>query len=207
MVHWDIFYMHPRVELDMGTTYYVANSAKRQYFDPGWVGGWEETTKRSGILWGLSGHALAHLLLPDITLEFYLESWIGDSIFLVGDDSEPNSIVPLKPFQQEADQDAYHIVTEQFDNISLNLIAHLCKHSCVLDYFLDDADQNYYAFVNLAHTIMNLPCPHIEMPFVRRFGTDWRLRYIECLKAEPWRFPLPMTPESKRSRSTGTSLE
>ena len=183
----------------MGTTYFVANSSKRQYFDPDYVGG-SENTDRSGILWGLSGHALAQLLMPKCRLDFHLESWIADPLVLIGDDGEPNAIEQLIPFQETPDQDAYHIVTEQFDNITLNLIALLCKRDDLMQSFLDHADRHYYAFVNLAHAIMYLGAAHIESAFVNRFGTDWRGRYNETLKSEPWHYPLPMTPESKQVR-------
>jgi hypothetical protein len=183
----------------MGTTYFVANSAKQQYFDPDHTGG-SENTKRSGILWGLSGHALAQLLLPEADLGFYLESWIGDPLVLIGDDGQPNDIEMLKPLQQSPDQDAYHLVIEQFDNISINLISQLCKRGCVLDHFLDLAEAHYCAFVNLAHTILYLGARHVETQFIARFGADWPTRYHETLKAEPWHYPLPMTPESKGVR-------
>ncbi len=181
----------------MGTTYFVANTTKRQYFDPGSIND-VENPKRSGILWGLSGHALALLLLPDCRQDFYLESWIGDGLVLVGDESEPNRIEQLRPFQQDAEQDAYHIVTEQFDNISLNLIAQLCKRDELLDHFFACAERENCTFVNLAHIVMHLSVPHIESKFIARFGPNWRGRYIDTLKSESWHYPLPMTPESRK---------
>jgi hypothetical protein len=183
----------------MGTTFFLANIAKRQYFDPSDAGG-AENTKRSGILWGMSGHALAQLLLPDADLGFSLESWIGDPLVLVGDECDPNTIDLLKPFQDTLDQDSYHIVTEQFDNISLNLIAHLCKRREPFHHFLDVAVQDDGAFVNLAHTILYLGAKHIELGLIARFGADWRDRYHEILKAMPYHYPLPLTPESKGRR-------
>ena len=179
----------------MGTTYFVCNSAKRQYFDPDGMGS-GENSKRSGVLWGLSGHALAHLLLPGAELGFHLTSWIGDPLFLVGDNVEPNTIDHLRPFQQGPDQDAYHIVTEQFDNITLNLIAYLCRNRIQLEHFLNDAEQWPHTFINLAHTIAHLSADDLERGFTGRFGLDWKNRYYETLKQEPWHYALPMTPET-----------
>lgn len=183
----------------MGTTYLLTNCSKRQYFDPNQFDG-AENTKRSGILWGLSGHALAQLLLPQCRLDFHLEPWIGDALVLLGDDCEPNSIELLKPFQATADEHAYHIATEQFDNITLNLVAVLCKRDNLMEHFLDNAEQHYHGFVNLAHIIMYLGAFHIELAVVNRFGKDWRDRYHETLQSEPWHYPLPMTPESRNTR-------
>jgi hypothetical protein len=180
----------------MGTTYFVANVSKRQYFDPGAMG-WEENTKRSGILWGLSGHALALLLLPDVKLEFHLVPWIGDPLVLVGDENSANSIDLLRPFQRAMEQDAYHIVTEQFVDISLNLISLLCKTSHVLSFLLDSAEQSTETFVDLAHTIMYLPAKHIEIEFAKRFGTNWRDRYTASVAREPWHCRMPMTTRSE----------
>jgi len=181
----------------MGTTYFVANTAKRQYFDPGHVGG-SENTKRSGILRGLGGHALAQRLLPDADLHFHLEPWIGDPLVLVGDDAEPSEIELLKPFQRSI-EDAYHIVTEQFDDITINLIAHLCTRPFILEEFVELAEKEYHVFLNLAHAVTYLRAPHIEIELEKRFGKDWRKRYYEILKAEPFHYPVPMTPETKQT--------
>lgn len=186
----------------MGTTYFVANLAKRQYFDPSYAGG-SENSKRSGVLYGLSGHALGQLLMPRNQLDFYLESWIGDGLVLVGDEGDPNDIEQLKLFQKAPDQDAYHIVTELFDDISLNLIAQLCKRTAFLNHFLDLAEECSWVFMNLAHAFMFLPARSIEFAFIARFGTDWRHRYNDILKSGPY-YPMPMTPASQLARDIQT---
>jgi hypothetical protein len=184
----------------MGTTFLVANSAKRQYFDPDGMGS-KENSKRSGILWGLSGHALGQLLRPDAQLGYYLDTWIGDPLFLVGDEAEPNSIAHLRRFQGSPEQDAWHIVTEQFDNITLNLIAFLCNHPAVMGYFLDDAKESSYTFLSLIHTMTHLSASHIESAVVREFGADWRDRYYAVLNEEPFHYPLPMTPQTRAGQA------
>lgn len=182
----------------MGTTYFVANTAKRQYFDPGHAGG-SENSKRSGILRGLGGHALAQLLLPGNDLHFHLETWIGDPLVLVGDDTETNEIELLKPFQRDAEQDAYHIVTEQFDDVTINLIAQLCTCERILDDFLGLAELEYHVFLNLAHAAIYLKASHVEIALQQRFGSDWQKRYYEILRKEPFHYPMPMTPATKHT--------
>lgn len=171
----------------MGTTYFVANVAKRQYFDPGSICG--GNSKRSGILWGMGGHALALLLLPDAKLDFHLVSWVGDPLVLVGDETSPNSIEVLKPLQHVPEQDAYHIATEQFDDITLNLIALLGKQERALDCLLDSAERHSNDFVHLAHAMMYLSARHIEIAFIKRFGANWRDRYDSILASEPHSHP------------------
>lgn len=180
----------------MGTTYFAANCSKRQYFDPDHVGG-SENTKQSGILWGLSGHALGLLLMPDYPLDFHLESWLGDALVLVGDEGEPNTISRLEPFQTESNQSAYEIVTQRFDDITLNLIALLCKRQILMEHFLNEADQHKRVFVNLAHIIIHLQGSQLEREFISRFGDDWRRRYKEAIDSEPWHYPMPMIPRTK----------
>jgi hypothetical protein len=181
----------------MGTTYFVANTTKKQYFDPDIDG--SENTKRKGVLWGLSGHALGQLLLPGAKLDFHLEPWIGDSLVLVGDQAEPNSIELLRPFQLNPDQDAYHIVTEQFDNITINLIAYMCKSDAIRDRLLENAAKQYWTLINLAHAVFYMGAPHIEQALVERFGDSWTKRYQEALRQHgALDCTLPLTPDNKR---------
>lgn len=68
----------------MGEYLRVANASKRQYFDPFHFGG---GTKRSSFLYGLSGFALGRLLSGELDSGFWLESWAGDAIYIVGDET------------------------------------------------------------------------------------------------------------------------
>jgi hypothetical protein len=179
----------------MGTQYFVANAAKRQYFDPGRLGS-AENTKRSGVLWGLSGHALAELLLPGADLGFYLSSWIGDPLFLFGDDATPNSIALLTPLQKSSKEQAYQIVTQSFDNVSINLIAQLCRSPITRDYMLDEAERKGPTFVDIVHAFTYLAHADLDLAVNMRFGANWRERYYATLRAEPWHYPLPLTPET-----------
>jgi len=192
----------------MGTTYFVANSAKQQYFDPDDAGG-SECTRRNRILWGLSGHALGVLLLPDVKLEFHLELWIGDPLVLVGDYPQPDPTKQFAPFQQDATQetddvvDAYDIVTKQFGNVTLNLIAQLCKLDSftAMDHFLSEAERCERVFLNLVHSFTYLKkARHIEMAVVERFGAEWCQKYIDALGKTGGYYPLPMTPENNGQR-------
>ena len=179
----------------MGVNYIVTNLTKRQYFDPDFVGG-SENTKWHSILLGNSAHALAHLLTLDHQLGFHLTPWIGDRFFLVGDSD--GSIVPkeLVNLRKHEDESPWWTIKNSFADISLNLIAQMCTASDMLEDFLDGALRNNYTFVNLAHVFIYLDAPEIQSTFVARFGSDWRKRYNEVAKTIPWHSPRPMVPPS-----------
>lgn len=170
----------------MGICYFVANTLKRQYFDPGWFG---ENTKRSGILAGMGGHTLAQLLLPDNPLDFHLSSWIGDPLVLVGDD-DPKPIDLLVPYADHPSDEPYDIIKRHFDDITLNLIAFMSKSRSVVEKAKTDA----YLLINLVHAALYLPAPHIEQELLRQMGENWRDRFEEALRANVHFHPLPWTP-------------
>lgn len=179
--------------LPVGVTYIVVNSSKQQWFQPDTfdVG---ENTKWRGILRGLSGHALAHLLAPQHQLGFHLEPWIGDDVFLAGDTSRP--LPQLEPFRQDDDENPWWIATQAFSDISLNLLAELSRRPCLLAEFIESATKRDRMLVSLANTIPSLDVPHITEAIEHEFGMNWRRRYNLALKAQsPWN-PQPMIPPS-----------
>ena len=176
----------------MGVTYIVANSSKRQYFSPDSFGVLENT-KWSGILRGISGHALAHLLRPNFTLGFHLQSWVGDEFFLAGDTD--SQIKQLTPYQTGTFNE-WEVVTTHFDDISLNLLAEMSLRTGLLNEFIEAAHESEIMLINLVNTMTGLNATHIETAVVSRFGTDWRKRYNVALKSCGWRdYPQPMIPE------------
>ena len=68
----------------------------------------------------------------------------------------------LHAFQNSSNESAYQIVTQNFSDISLNLVAWLCKKDTFLTEYLEHADNHYFAFVNLAHIVMHLESPHVD---------------------------------------------
>ena len=177
----------------MGVTYIVANSSKRQYFDPDSIGV-SENTKWSGILRGISGHALAHLLRPNHALRFHLQSWIGDEFFLAGDTYSPNELEQLMPYQMGTDNE-WTIVTTHFDNISLNLLAEMSQRTEILDEFIEVANESNVMLINLVNAMIGLNAKHIEHAVVSSFGNDWRKRYHTALESCDWHvYPQPMIP-------------
>jgi len=180
----------------MSASYFAINVTKRQYFDPFDID--EHGSNRRDVLNGISGLALAKLLIPSERLEFHLEPWIGDTLVLASDYEQHENLICLSPFE-ESDQFLDDIFVEKFQNITLNLIAHLCKNHDLLEYFLNHATEYYRGFVNLVHIVTHLHAPAIESGIVDRFGPDWRSQYNETLKREPLHYPLPMTEESKNS--------
>lgn len=169
----------------MGVTYIVANSTKLQYFDPGRVG-INENTRWPSLLRGLSGHALAHLIRPldDQDVGFHLTSWIGDDFFTVSDSGAADANPYLKPFHSDDDCE-WTTVTENFEDISLNLIAVLCLQREILEVFIDKAKSSDEVLICLVHSMTGLNATHIESAIVERFGVDWSRHYKNAMKRVP----------------------
>ncbi len=177
----------------MGITYILANSSKRQYFDPDSIG-IAENTKWHGILWGVSGHALAHLLRPNCELQFHLKSWIGDDFFLVSDTGEANRIEQLRPFGTGTEEE-WTIVTTQFDDISLNLISLMSLRPELLELFIANAKKSDSMLVSLVNAMTGLDANHLESAIVSNFGNDWPRHYKKALSNSPRsRHRQPMVP-------------
>ena len=174
----------------MGTTYLIVNTAKRQYFDPGWMG----NSKYSGLLYGIGGHALARLLFPN-PHGWLIESWRGDPLYAIGD--EPEELFPDLAYQAADGRSAGEVVIEEYDDITLNLIDSMLGGD-TLDWYFTRADESDFYFLILANIVLYVS-PGFAKAFEQRYGKNWQLRYRKAVKAcAPW-FPMPMTEENRKN--------
>jgi hypothetical protein len=182
----------------MGTTYLVVNTTKRQYFDPGQMG----NSKYSGLLHGIGGHALAVLLFPreKCRAGFLIESWAGDSLYIIGDEPEEK---PFPGLARSADESrsAYEVVTQEYDEITLNLIASILGDYGVLDWYLEQADKHDHYFLTLANIVLYVD-PEFARLFEQRYGKGWPRRYQKALQACAEHCPMPMTQENRKNMRT-----
>jgi len=178
----------------MGITYVVVNTAKRQYLSP------IENAKLHGLLWGFDGNALAHLLAGVVDAELLLDSWAGDPLFLVNDEPNPNRLSSLCPQNGDDNRSAYDIVTLEYDDITLNVIASVCQwHRAHMDYFLEDAESSDTTFIMLAHIVIHLSPPKFVKAFEGHFGKDWPSRYKRVVARHGWHRPMPLTDANRKN--------
>ncbi len=180
----------------MGEYLRVANASKSQYFDPFHFG---EGTKRSGFLYGLSGFALGRLLLGELDGRLWLESWAGDALYVVGDES-PVSACPLLLELGDPEESSWHVVKDNFDDITLNVLAFLLNHDLSIRYELfQAADRDKQLFATIVQAFEQLPIPTVKEAFISRIGGNWRKEYREALSEVHGSLPVAMTPENRKN--------
>ena len=161
----------------MGVSYYIVNATKKQYFRPGDILSGDRFT---GLLNGLSGHALA-LLIQDQTPGRSLGVhglWAGDALYAVGDSSTKSAAHSASSMLDSDGIEAWEILRTEYADITPALIARLCEGDYVED-FLAAAEKDDCLFANLANLMERLETPKLRYAFINRFGKDWRRRYNE----------------------------
>lgn len=155
----------------MGEYLCVANASKKQYFDPFHFG---EGTKRSSFLYGLSGFALGRLLSGQLDSGLWLESWAGDALYVVGDESPVSAFPPLAELS-DPDDTSWHVVKDNFDDITLNVLAFLLNHDpFIRDDLFQAADRDKQLFATIVQSFEQLPIPTVKEAFINRVGGNWR---------------------------------
>jgi hypothetical protein len=185
-------------KIPMGITYLVANTAKRQYLDP--IG----NGKLHGLLWGFDGNALAHLLAGVVDAELLLDSWAGDPLFLVDDEPNPNRLPSLSPKTHD-NRSAYEIVTQEYDNITLNVVASVFqRYEAHRDFFFEDAESSDTTFIMLADIAIHLSPPKFVRMFEAHFGKGWPSRYKRAVARHGWHRPMPLIIANRKNPPSTT---
>lgn len=174
----------------MGATYLVVNTTKRQFFDPDVVGV-SENTKAGGILWGLSGHALAQLLFLNGPRNYHLTSWVGDTFFLFGDGDESTLPRELLELGHDSEEPIFQLVVRHYADISLNLLAALCERTDLCQHYVACSEHNDQTYVALCQVLTSFATPRLEATFVDRFGQFWRKRMQSILRHNPHDLGVP----------------
>ena len=164
----------------MGQYFLVVNTAKRQYLDAARFG---ENNKRSGILLGKHGAAVALLLLdatkrPDS--HHLVGSWVGDPVVVTGDYAEPNSAGLQTSSESDPSRNLYGLAREEFEDISREaMLMLIADQEDWAAQFARDIDYSGSLLIELGQLVFNYHCEPLREALEKTLGNDWPKRYRE----------------------------
>lgn len=161
----------------MGVSYYIVNTTKRQYFVP-----WRLLSgdRFSGLLTGISGHALA-LLIRDGRGD-----WCGDALYAVGDCYQKSAVHDNCTQSYPANTEASEILHAEYVDITVALIGELCERDDLAEDFLNAAQTDDDLFITLAIMVKHFDFPRLRGLFMEKFRKDWRRRYNQAMAKSGW---------------------
>lgn len=104
----------------MGMYYFVVNTSKREFFDPGCLA---SDSKWDGLLYGISGEALS-VLLMDVRGEVE-GRWAGDSLYVLADESSAGVLHEVERGLPPGRNSALDILETRYTDITPLLFDHL----------------------------------------------------------------------------------
>jgi hypothetical protein len=163
----------------MGEYFLIVNPAKRQYIDAFHFG---ESIKFNGILRGKHATALALLICDEAQAIPPLGgTWAGDPLVVTGDSAPANTAGVTTATSSHPDRNLYRLAQEEFENISLQMIAMLCERDHTsADEFAERARTDKHLLAELGEVVFQIGCPPLQAALKDTLGSDWTKHYKEA---------------------------
>lgn len=105
----------------MGIYYLVVNTTKKEFFDPGCLA---SDSKWNGLLYGISGHGLAALLM-DTPGQEVEGRWAGDALYVLADNLTEGVLHTLEKNLPPGIRSVMDILVTRYTDITPLLFEHL----------------------------------------------------------------------------------
>jgi hypothetical protein len=174
----------------MGIHFSIVNLDKKQYLPPWRLG---DSNLTRDYLEG--DHALALALLTcnaeGIGVGPPAGSWWGDRVVAVMDCAPPNEFGIPTQTEEEPDRNLYMMAWQEFEDISYDALAMLCKRSPeyadrLASQARDELERESTDYLKtrtlrrLGRALEKQPCPWLRSALERSIGTDWVETYQEA---------------------------